>query len=1157
MSSHQPHRRSEETPSVQLDRVNKLRFEEEVYRIGTLLVSEIDLDQVVQRLTDEATAVCGAQFGAFFYNLIRPDGESYVLYTLSGAPREAFADIGLPRKTAIFAPTFKGEAVVRLSDVTRDPRYGRSAPHFGMPRGHLPVRSYLAIPVSSRSGEVLGGLFFGHPEPDVFTSAHEEILVGVARQAAIAIENARLLRSAREAKEALARTLAAEQAARAEAESERARIAALFHDAPAAIAMWRGPDHIFEFANPRYQRLACRNDLVGRSLREALPELEAQGILEVFDGVYRTGEPFFTAEMPTALDRDGPGKIDEAVFSFNLEPVREKGHVVGVMLVAIEVTEQVRARRAQRETERRLRLAVEAAEIGIWDFDPASGRLDWDARCKALFGLSPTAPVDFEVFLGGLHPDDRDRVKSEIARALDPAGSGEFNIEYRAVGIEDHIERWSAAQGRTVFEGSRAVRFIGTSRDITARKSAEAALLEGARRAQLGAEVGSAMAGRSSLDEQLRRCAQAIVQNLDAAFARIWTLDEAAQVLVLRASSGLYTHLDGPHSRVPVGSLKIGRIAQERVAHLSNDVLSDPRVDDKEWALAQGMVAFAGYPLIVDERVVGVMAIFSRRALGSEALHALAYVADAVAVGIDRKSSEEQRTALLAREQAALAQAEAHRARLHSLFMQAPAVIAILRGPDHVFELANASYRLLVGDGRDLLGKPIREALPELAEGAIFSLLDQVYSSGEAFFGTEVRSAFGRTVGGHKEEVFFNIVFQPTFDRKGSVDGILQISFDVTDQVIARRHAERLTEQLRKSEERYRSLIEATQQTIWINNAEGEMRGEQPGWAALTGQSYEEYQGHGWTCAVHPEDRPHTVALWEAAVRSGEVFVGEHRVRRRDGEWRYFSATSAPVREEDGSIREWFGVHTDVTEKKLVEVERERLIAALKRSNEDLDQFAYVTSHDLKAPLRGIANLSQWVEEDLEGTISEEGREHMRLLRGRVHRLEALINGILSYSRAGRTREKIEAVNVGKLVREIVELLAPPSDVAVDVPADLPTIETERVPLQQVLLNLISNAIKHAAKSDPRVTITCSREGDGYSFTVRDNGAGIAPEFHRRIWIIFQTLEPRDKVEATGIGLSIVKKIVESRGGRVWIDSALGAGASFHFSWPARAKATP
>ena len=821
------------------------------------------------------------------------------------------------------------------------------------------------------------------------------------------------------------------------------------------------------------------------------------------------------------------------------------------------IDQQASARHTQADTEQRLRRALEAAEIGIWDFNPLSRRLDWDARCKALSGLSPEANVDYDVFLSAVHPGDCERVKDELERALDPAGNGEYETEYRTVGLEDRALRWIAAQGRTFFEAGRAMRCIGTLRDVTARRSAERALLQSARRAQLGAEVGAALASRGSLDEQLRRCAQAIVTNLDAAFARLWILEEAAQVLVLRASMGLYTHLDGPHSRVPVGALKIGLIAQERRPHFSNDVLGDESVGDKAWALREGMVSFAGYPLIVDERVVGVMALFARHELGLETLHSLAYVADTIALGIDRKSSEEQRVALLAREQAALAEAQAHRERLHTLLMQAPAVIAILRGPDHVFELANAHYRRVIGEDRHLTGKPLREAVPELAGGAIPPLLDRVYASGEPFFGTEVRSAFGRLVDGHREEAFFNLVFQPTFDAKGRVDGILQISFDVSDQVSARHRAEGLTEQLRKSEQRYRSVIEATAKTIWITSPEGQMLGEQPGWATLTGQTYEQYQGQGWMDAIHPEDRPRTLALWQAAVSSGEVFTRVHRILRHDGEWRYFNANSAPVREEDGSIREWFGVQTDVTEKKLVEVERERLIAALKRSNEDLDQFAYVTSHDLKAPLRGIANLSQWVEEDLADKISDEGREHMRLLRGRVHRLEALINGILTYSRAGRNQDRPEVVNLGKLTREVVELLAPSKDVTLVIPEDLPTVQTERVPLQQVLLNLIGNAIKYAAKTDPRVIVTCSDEGDGYSFMIRDNGSGIAPEFHARIWIIFQTLEPRDKVEATGIGLSIVKKIVESRGGRVWIDSALGAGAAFHFFWPKRAKASP
>ncbi len=165
---------------------------ETLHRIGTSLAAELDLQKIVQIATDETTRITGAQFGAFFYNVLDEAGESYTLYTLSGVPREAFSKFPMPRNTAVFGPTFHGEGTVRVSDITRDPRYGHNAPHHGMPRGHLPVRSYLAVPVVSRTGEVLGGLFFGHAEVGVFTERSERVAGGVAGWAGLAIDNARL-----------------------------------------------------------------------------------------------------------------------------------------------------------------------------------------------------------------------------------------------------------------------------------------------------------------------------------------------------------------------------------------------------------------------------------------------------------------------------------------------------------------------------------------------------------------------------------------------------------------------------------------------------------------------------------------------------------------------------------------------------------------------------------------------------------------------------------------------------------------------------------------------------------------------------------------------------------------------------------------------------
>jgi signal transduction histidine kinase len=175
---------------------------ETINRVGQMLAAELNLDKLVQALTDAATEVSGAQFGAFFYNVIDQQGGSYMLYTLSGVPREHFASFPMPRATALFGPTFRGEGVIRINDVRQDPRYGNNPPYAGMPNGHLPVRSYLAVPVISRSGEVIGGLFFGHSEVGVFTERAERLVVGFAAQAAIALDNARLFESAKRARQA-------------------------------------------------------------------------------------------------------------------------------------------------------------------------------------------------------------------------------------------------------------------------------------------------------------------------------------------------------------------------------------------------------------------------------------------------------------------------------------------------------------------------------------------------------------------------------------------------------------------------------------------------------------------------------------------------------------------------------------------------------------------------------------------------------------------------------------------------------------------------------------------------------------------------------------------------------------------------------------------
>ncbi len=252
------------------------------------------------------------------------------------------------------------------------------------------------------------------------------------------------------------------------------------------------------------------------------------------------------------------------------------------------------------------------------------------------------------------------------------------------------------------------------------RRYAEGALDERVRLSTLTHDVGVALIQSGSLQESLQKCTLSLVAHLGAAFARIWTLNTTTQVLELQASSGMYTHLNGPHSRVPVGTLKIGLIAAERLPHLSNAVIGDPRVSDKEWAVREGMVAFAGYPLLIEGEVVGVMALFARTPLSMAVLDAMASVSNAIALGIERKRVEEERAQLLVFEQQSRAQAEAARTRMERILDNLTDGFMIFDETWHYTYINPQATPFTGKPWQELLGKNVWEEFPALVDSMFY-----------------------------------------------------------------------------------------------------------------------------------------------------------------------------------------------------------------------------------------------------------------------------------------------------------------------------------------------------------------------------------------------------------------------------------------------------
>jgi PAS domain S-box-containing protein len=292
-------------------------------------------------------------------------------------------------------------------------------------------------------------------------------------------------------------------------------------------------------------------------------------------------------------------------------------------------------------------------------------------------------------------------------------------------------------------------------------------------------------------------------------------------------------------------------------------------------------------------------------------------------------------------------------------------------------------------------------------------------------------------------------------------------------------------------------------------------------------------------------------SLWQEHVKElklkGDVIL-QSRYRRKNATTFFAEASLRYIsHEKEGYI---IAIARDITERKKAEERQAQLLKEVESVNQELKDFAYVVSHDLKAPLRGIGTLANWISTDYADKLDEEGKEQMTLLLRRVDRMHNLIDGVLQYSRVGRIKEEMVRVDLKTLVPEIIDTLAPPENIEITIEDELPAIEFEETRIIQVFQNLISNAVKYMDKPKGEIKIGCVEENGFWKFSVADSGPGIEERYFERIFKIFQTLSARDEFESTGVGLTVVKKIIEMYGGKIWVESKVGEGSTFLFTLP-------
>lgn len=356
---------------------------------------------------------------------------------------------------------------------------------------------------------------------------------------------------------------------------------------------------------------------------------------------------------------------------------------------------------------------------------------------------------------------------------------------------------------------------------------------------------------------------------------------------------------------------------------------------------------------------------------------------------------------------------------------------------------------------------------------------------------------------------------------------------------------------LRKSKAWSRSIFEGSTVGIALLNTNSVVIEVNPALERILGYSANEIKNIGISNITHIEDIENDSRLFDDLIEGNiDSYKIEKRYIRKDNKVIWANAMLSYIQNVGEDFQFIIAMIEDITQQKENEESQQKLVSRLEETNKELDNFAYIVSHDLKAPLRGIGSLANWLLTDYRDKLDEEGADIINLLVNRVERMKNFIDGILQYSRVTRVKENYVEIHLDKLIKEVVELLSPPENIKIIVDSKLPIIMGEIIYIEQIYQNLISNAIKFMDKPEGEIRISCNSIEDFFEFSVSDNGAGIDEKYFNKIFMIFQTLQPRDKFESTGIGLSIVKKIVETSGGKIWLESRINKGTTFYFTLP-------
>ncbi len=868
----------------------------------------------------------------------------------------------------------------------------------------------------------------------------------------------------------------------------------------------------------------------------------------------------YTPDLETAIDfyhpddRDLVAKSVEGAiqrqepFEFELRLVRPDGQIRHVLSKGVyqagsvgtircvfgifqDVTQKREAALRLQESEERYDVAVRGSSVGLWDWNIRTNALYWSPRFKEIVGVEDEAFVPhLEAFESRLHPEDHHRIMAALEAHL--TNGDPYDVEFR-LRRADGSYVWIHARGQAVWdENGNATRMAGSADDVSDRKA----------------------------EEDVRRRFNEILSSSDKS-TDIKVQDLLTVALeYLGLEIGIVSRIEGDAYRVEYAEADGAVLTKGDEFDLSDTycryTLDNDDITAYECAaecdLAQypcyktfKLEAYIGSPLYVNGQFFGTLSFSSfkarRRAFTEQEKSLVSLVAQWIGYEISQRKNLDE----------LIASRELIRRQINDLkliFNHVPARIWYKDDKNRILRLNRQAAESMGLPVEQAEGADTYELFPEMAKKYHDDDLS-VINSGVPKLG--IVEAYTPRDG---ERGWVQTDKVPYTDPETGDRYVFVVSKDVTK--------ERETEEaLRLSEQRFALAASGASVGIWDWM---DVSSEEEWWSPIFYRllGYEEGEITPGLSAfqdiLHPDDRERTFALVNAHFEEQCPFRLEYRLKHKTKGYRWFLGSGQAQWDGEGRPVRMIGSIMDIHPLKQSKEELEQRALSLERLNRDLDHFAYIASHDLRAPLRGMDNVTQWLEEDLGDAIDEDARKKLQLLRQRVARMNLLLTDILAYSRAGRRDSKPEAVDCQALLAEVTDWITPPEGFKIHTDRPLPVITASRTLLEQVLLNLIANAVKHHDRADGTVRISYERGEASHSLTVEDDGPGIPQKFQQRIFNMFQTLRPRDEVEGSGIGLAIVKRSVEAAGGSVSVRSPLTGerGAAFHITLPISAKHT-